>query len=259
MELSLEARDLIVRQSGVVACWQAKRLGLSAEAFRNRLRRGDWQRLHHGVYATFTGRPDREAQLWGALLRAGPDAVLSHHTAAERHGLLARPSTVIHVAVPSGHNPARGMKISGLVVHRSDSALVRRHPAMTPPCTRVEDTVLDLIRMARTADEAYDWVCKALGQRRTTAERIRAALMGCPRPDGKLASGTGRETGTWTTFTRRIDSASNSTEPPPTPLRNDGTTIAGIAPTSPSPRRSPSALASSTWWTKRTRARPPQR
>ena len=165
-----------MRQSGVVACWQAKRLGLSAEAFRNRLRRGDWQRLHHGVYATFTGKPDREAQLWGALLRAGPDAVLSHHTAAERHGLLSRPSTAIHVAVPSGHNPARGMKISGLVVHRSDSALDRRHPAMTPPCTRVEDTVLDLIKMARTADEAYDWVCKALGQRRTTAERIRAAL-----------------------------------------------------------------------------------
>jgi very-short-patch-repair endonuclease len=176
MELSREARDLIMRQSGVVACWQAKRLGLSAEAFRNRLRRGDWQRLHHGVYATFTGKPDREAQLWGALLRAGPDAVLSHHTAAERHGLLSRPSTAIHVAVPSGHNPARGMKISGLVVHRSDSALDRRHPAMTPPCTRVEDTVLDLIKMARTADEAYDWVCKALGQRRTTAERIRAAL-----------------------------------------------------------------------------------
>ena len=176
MELSLEARDLIVRQSGVVACWQATRLGLSAEAFRNRLRRGDWQRLHHGVYATFTGRPDREAQLWGALLRAGPDAVLSHYTAAERHGLLSRPSTVIHVTVRSGHNPARGSKIPGLVVHRSDSALGRRHPAMTPPCTRVEDTVLDLIRMARTADEAYDWVCKALGQRRTTAERIRAAL-----------------------------------------------------------------------------------
>ena len=165
-----------MRQSGVVACWQAKRLGLSAEAFRNRLRRGDWQRLHHGVYATFTGRPDRETQLWGALLRAGPDAVLSHHTAAERHGLLSQPSTAIHVTVPSGHNPARGMKISGLVVHRSDSVLGRRHPAMTPPCTRVEDTVLDLIRMARTADEAYDWVCKALGQRRTTAERIRAAL-----------------------------------------------------------------------------------
>ena len=98
-ELSAEGQDLVVRQSGVVACWQAPRLGLTANEVRERLRYGDWQRLHHGVYATFTGRPDREAQLWGALLRAGPVAVLSHHTAAERHGLLPRPSAAIHVTV----------------------------------------------------------------------------------------------------------------------------------------------------------------
>ena len=47
---------------------------------------------------------------------------------------------------------------------------------MAPPCTRVEDTVLDLIKVAGTFDEAYDWICRAIGQRRTTAERIRAAL-----------------------------------------------------------------------------------
>ena len=128
------------------------------------------------MYATFTGKPDREAQLWGALLRAGPVAALSHHTAAERPGLLLRPNAVIHVTVPSGHNPARGQKIPGVVVHRSDIILSRCHPAMTPPCTRVEETVLDLIKVATTPDEAYDWICRALGQRRTTAERIRAAL-----------------------------------------------------------------------------------
>jgi hypothetical protein len=175
-ELSAEGLDLLERQSGVVACWQAPRLGLTAEAVKERLRFGDWQRLHHGVYATFTGRPDREAQLWGALLRAGPVAVLSHYTAAERHGLLPWSSAAIHVTVPRGGNPARYRKIHGVVVHRSDVVLSRCHPAMTPPCTRVEETVLDLIKVSRTPDEAYDWICRALGQRRTTAERIRAAL-----------------------------------------------------------------------------------
>ena len=176
VELSAEGRDLVERQSGVVACWQAPRLGLTASEVKERLRYGDWQRLHHGVYATFTGKPDREAQLWGALLRAGPVAALSHHTAAERHGLLPRPGAVIHVTVLSRHNPARNQKIPGVVVHRSNVILSRCHPAMTPPCTRVEETVLDLIKVATTPDEAYDWICRALGQRRTTAERIRAAL-----------------------------------------------------------------------------------
>lgn len=134
--LSAEGRDLVARQSGVVACWQAPRLGLTADAVKERLRYGDWQRLHHGVYATFTGRPDREAQLWGALLRAGPVAVLSHYTAAERHGLLPRTSAAVHLTVPHRHNPARNRKVPGIVVHRSDVILSGCHPAMTPPCTR---------------------------------------------------------------------------------------------------------------------------
>jgi hypothetical protein len=47
---------------------------------------------------------------------------------------------------------------------------------MTPPCTRIEDTVLDLIKVAGTFDEAYNWICRAIGRRHTTAERTRAAL-----------------------------------------------------------------------------------
>ena len=47
---------------------------------------------------------------------------------------------------------------------------------MLPPCTRVEDTVLDLIEIAPTFDDAYAWICRAIGRRRTTAERIRHAM-----------------------------------------------------------------------------------
>src|SRR6185437_11492207 len=42
---------------------------------------------------------------------------------------------------------------------------------MTPPCTRVEHTVLDLIEMASSFEEAYDWICRAIGRRRSTADR----------------------------------------------------------------------------------------
>ena len=50
---------------------------------------GRWRRLHSGVYAAFTGPPDRAPVLWAAVLGAGPRAVLSHQTAAELHGLLS--------------------------------------------------------------------------------------------------------------------------------------------------------------------------
>jgi hypothetical protein len=142
---------------------------------RRRAGSGRWQRLQRGVYATFSGDPARETVLWAALLRAGPDAVLSHHTAAERHGLLDAPSSLITITVPSSKRPGR-TKISDVLIHRSDAVLRTKHPAMLPPCTRVEDTVLDLIQIAPTFDDAYEWICRAIGRRRTTADRIRRAM-----------------------------------------------------------------------------------
>jgi hypothetical protein len=78
--------------------------------------------------------------------------------------------------VPKNRDPARKGKIPGVVIHRSDLSLAGRHPSMSPPCTRIEDTVLDLIKITDSLDEAYDWICRAVGRRRTTAKRIRDAL-----------------------------------------------------------------------------------
>jgi len=142
---------------------------------RNRVRDGRWQRLQRGVYATFSGEPLRETVLWAALLRAGPGAVLSHQTAAERHGLIDEPSPVIVITVPASRSPAR-TPIPGVVIHRSDAIVRTRHPAMLPPCTRVEDTVLDLIQVVPTFDDAYAWICRAIGRRRTTTDRIQLAM-----------------------------------------------------------------------------------
>lgn len=175
-ELPPECRRLIVGQANVIARMQALEGGLNAKAPGNRVRYGDWQRLQRGVYATYTGDPTREAQLWAALLRAGSGAVLSHYTAAERHGLLGQPSGLIHVTVPETRNPSRCGRIPGVVIHRSDAIMRTCHPAMTPPCTRVEDTVLDIIKISGSFDAKYDWICRAIGNRRTTAERLLAAL-----------------------------------------------------------------------------------
>jgi very-short-patch-repair endonuclease len=142
---------------------------------RSKLDGERWQRLQRGVYATFSGDPARETMLWAALLRAGPDAVLSHQTAAERHGLIDEPSPLIVITVPASKRPAR-VKVPGVLIHRSDAILRTRHPAMLPPCTRVEDTVLDLIQVAPAFDDAYAWICRAIGRRRTTADRIRRAM-----------------------------------------------------------------------------------
>lgn len=167
--------EMLAAQHGVAGRPQALRAGISRNAVRRRLAAGRWRRLDRGVYATFTGPSSRHTELWAALLRAGPGATLSHQTAAELHGLTDAPSEQIHVTVAITRNPAR-RKVPGVVVHRSSRIELARHPALSPPRTRVEDTVLDLVEASRDFDEAFTWICRAVGRRRTTTSRLATAI-----------------------------------------------------------------------------------
>jgi hypothetical protein len=171
--LPAQLLELLDVQGGVIARWQAGALGLDLQAVETRLRSGRWQRLHLGVYAAFTGGPSRHAELWAAVLRAGPRAVLSHQTAAELDGFASRPSKLIHLTVPLAQHM---VKLSGVAVHRSARLDLARHPARTPPRTRVEETALDLAQLAPTFDDAFAWISRPCNARLTTPALIRAAM-----------------------------------------------------------------------------------
>ncbi len=175
LEIPPYCRSLIAGQGGVISRSQGAEFGLAGEQMRNRVRFADWQRVQRGVYATFSGDLGRESQLWAVLLRAGPDAVLSHQTAAELYGLIKQPSSLIHLTVPHISNPARYSKIPGVVVHRSRILEVTRHPALLPARTRLEHTVLDLIADMDDPADRYDLICRAIGSRRN---HLRAAMAG---------------------------------------------------------------------------------
>jgi putative AbiEi antitoxin of type IV toxin-antitoxin system len=166
-------RELLGLQRGVITRRQALAAGLTEKAIVVRLKSERWQRLQPGVYATFSGEPPRAAMLWAAVLRAGPGAVLSHHTAAELYGLLDAPVPLIHLTVPNGSKVRRP---AGTVVHYSRRLDQARHPALAPARTRVEDSVLDLAGDAASLDEAVSLLLRAVGRRRTTVPLILAAL-----------------------------------------------------------------------------------
>lgn len=175
MRISPDYRELVALQHGVIARRQAVGAGVPAKAVEGQVRYGRWTRLQRGIYAAFTGDPSRGAQLWGALLRAGPGATFSHETAAELAGLTDRPSPSIHITVPASRQPGRSREIPGVVIHRSRHIDRARHPTLLPPQTRVEETVLDLTQKAPTFEHAFTWLCRAVGQRLTTPERMRQA------------------------------------------------------------------------------------
>jgi hypothetical protein len=163
--LSAELRELAARQSGVLAARQLTRAGLTKNAINAKVRVGRWRRMYRGVYATFSGEPTRLAQLWAAVLSAGPGAMLSHQTAAEIARLTDRPSELVHVTVPKTR---RVVRTPGIVVHYSKRAREALHPARLPPQTRIEETVLDLAGAAQTLDDACGWVTRSLQRGLTT-------------------------------------------------------------------------------------------
>jgi very-short-patch-repair endonuclease len=167
------AADTLERQGGVLTREQALGAGFSRHIIAGRVASGRWQRLHTGVFATFSGPVPRFSLLWGAILRAGDDAVLSHQTAAEVWILTDQPSSSIHVSVP---RQTGSLDISGVVLHYSARLPGARHPARLPPQMTLEETVLDLADLARTAEDAVAWAIRACQRRLTTPGRITDAL-----------------------------------------------------------------------------------
>jgi predicted transcriptional regulator of viral defense system len=174
--LTPQAELLTHYQERIIRRRQLIDAGQSSSSVQRRLKSGEWRRVGEGVYATFTGKSTREAELWTAVLRAGPGAVLSHETAAELHGF-AKHGLKIHVTVPAGRRPARRRPFRGVIIHRA--RVVRLDKPQAPwllPRTSVEDTVLDLVDVAKTFDGAYSWICDALGEQKTALVHLREAL-----------------------------------------------------------------------------------
>jgi very-short-patch-repair endonuclease len=139
------------RQHGVVSRSQLMQMGWSAGAIEKRVRAGRMHRLHAGVYLVGHRLISREGRWMAAVLASGPDAVLSHWSAAALWAIRPTSRTTIDVTVP--HDTR-------------SSKLIRRHVSALPadevtvadgiPVTTVPRTIFDL-----AATEPLD-VVKAL-------------------------------------------------------------------------------------------------
>ena len=171
---------LLDAQRGIVDRGQALSLGFTASRIDYRLTSGKWQRVHEGVYATFSGPLPRDARLWAAVRRAGDGAMLSHQSAAEVQGLIDKPvSASVHVTVAARRRPVQRRPVRGIVIHRSDQSRPQfPDGSWKIPRTRIADTVLDLVTAAATYERGYSWIARAVAQDLVTVATLREALEG---------------------------------------------------------------------------------
>jgi very-short-patch-repair endonuclease len=139
-EQRLEA--LATRQHGVVSHAQLLSLAFDEQWIERRL----WERrlvaLHRNVYAVGHRRLAIRAPWWAALLAYGPDAVLSHQSAATLWGFRRARGGPIHVTAPRGRQGLRRRR--GIWIHRCKLAPEDLTERDRFPCTTVARTLFDL-------------------------------------------------------------------------------------------------------------------
>jgi predicted transcriptional regulator of viral defense system len=97
--------ELVERQHGVVERSQLRELDFSDDEIDARLATGFLHELHRGVYAV--GRPavSNRGRWLAAVLACGPDAALSHTSAAALWGIVSDDENQTHVSVPATCHP----------------------------------------------------------------------------------------------------------------------------------------------------------
>jgi len=107
-EATIAIRELAERQHGVVARRQLIALGLGRGLIQDRLDSGKLVELHRGVFALGHRRISLHGEWMAATLACGPNAHLSHGSAAQLWGIrgIRRPHEVLRV---SGHRRPHGV------------------------------------------------------------------------------------------------------------------------------------------------------
>jgi len=171
-------------QAGVVSRPQVLDHGLTDSWLDHQLRAKRWQRVHTGVYATFTGKLSWDARCWAAVLRCGDGAVLAGPTAlqywrpATRSVAAASAKQDIVVAVDGRRRPrpSEGVEVwtlTGLQRHV--------HPTRRPPVMRNESAVVLAASHATSRDLAVATIADACQSRRTTPARLLRLLDTMPQ------------------------------------------------------------------------------
>jgi very-short-patch-repair endonuclease len=155
--LDWELAALATRQHGAVATRQLRALGLTTQAISQRVGAGRLHRIHHGVYAVGHRVLTVRGRWMAAVLACGPDAVLSHASAAALWDLRRSAAAYTDVTVPR----TGGRKRPGIRIHRPrrlprDEVTTRDGIPVTTPARTILDmaALLTRSRLEHLLDQA---------------------------------------------------------------------------------------------------------
>jgi hypothetical protein len=143
-------------QHGVISTAQLRDCGLNSQAIYRRVKKRRLIRVHPGVYAVGQLALHPRWRDHAAVLACGPEALLSHRSAADLWGIRRTSSARVEVTVPRGRRGPRGITVHrSRLTHPEDRTAVDAIAVTSPARTLVDlADVLSQPALERAINEA---------------------------------------------------------------------------------------------------------
>jgi very-short-patch-repair endonuclease len=173
-------------QHGVVGRGQLLELGLTSDAIEGRLRAGRLHRLYAGVYAVGHRVTSKEGGWLAAVLASGPEAVLSHWSAAALWAVRPNSRSIVDITTPRKSRSWDGIRRHRKALPTDEVTVEEGIPVTTVPrtifdlaATESADVVGNLLRESEYRQlhdrlSLWDLVDRYPGRR--GVRKVRAAL-----------------------------------------------------------------------------------
>jgi Transcriptional regulator, AbiEi antitoxin len=156
---SLTLAELAERQHGVVSIRQLETmLGYSRWAVEREVAAGRLHRLHRGVYAVGHRNISMHGHCLAAVLACGPEALLSHRSAAWLWGIWRHGPGPLHVTGPQPRKPRLPIQLHrSAILTKVDRGVEKNIPVTALPRTLLDCAVeLRLSRMRRMLERSEE-------------------------------------------------------------------------------------------------------
>ena len=129
-------------QHGYFTTYQASKAGYSRKDVSSLTKRNKFVRVFHGIYRITHYPASENEDLMAAVLKCGPQAVISHDTALAVYQLSDVMPGTIHITIPKN----RSRRQKGIKYHTSRIAPQETTTFNGLPITTVERSITDVIR-----------------------------------------------------------------------------------------------------------------
>jgi hypothetical protein len=171
----MNVSEILIAQDGVISRSQVREAGAKDQDIRRRLARGEWTRIHPGVFVNHNGPPTWNQRAWAGVLYYAPAALEGPSAlhAYKVRGYRPQDDAPINVCVDRSRTIQRRVGIAVYQYARMPSLCKME---LSPPRQTLDHALLSVASRKKRLDASVATLADGVQSGHTTSDRLRGAL-----------------------------------------------------------------------------------